>query len=207
MKPWLDDSVALADAVRHGDVRATDVLEASLDAIGASKLNAIAHLDAEGARQRAEEIDREVAAGREGVVDGAARDRDFAVSRSASVISVEQALADDDPIGRVHGAAHRVFDSQRDVPAVRKPHETAAGALHRRKNDAIADPDKMFEVQGGARFRNGDRSESEERSGLPAASRVHRGSPEVFVRTTPAAAPCVANHPSSVDPASSFSDR
>lgn len=65
MKPWLDDACSLADAVRKGDVRAVDVLEASLEAIAASKVNAIAHLDAEGARRRAEEIDREVAAGRD----------------------------------------------------------------------------------------------------------------------------------------------
>ena len=63
MKPWLDDASSLADSIRHGDVRSADAVEASLDAIAASKLNAIAYLDAEGARQQAAEIDRRVAAG------------------------------------------------------------------------------------------------------------------------------------------------
>lgn len=65
MKPWLDDSCSLADAVRKGDVKAVEVLEASLEAIATSKVNAVAHLDADGARRRAEEIDREVAAGKD----------------------------------------------------------------------------------------------------------------------------------------------
>jgi aspartyl-tRNA(Asn)/glutamyl-tRNA(Gln) amidotransferase subunit A len=64
-KPWLDDATSLADAVRKGEVRAADALEASLHAIETSKLNAIAHLDAEGARRRAEEIDGEVRAGKD----------------------------------------------------------------------------------------------------------------------------------------------
>ena len=63
MKPWLDDACSLAEAVRRRDVRAADAVEASLDAIAASKLNAVVYLDAEGARRRAEEIDRAVAAG------------------------------------------------------------------------------------------------------------------------------------------------
>jgi aspartyl-tRNA(Asn)/glutamyl-tRNA(Gln) amidotransferase subunit A len=63
MKPWLEDGSSLADAIRNGDLRAADVLEASLQAISASKLNAIAHLDADGARRQAEEIDRRVRAG------------------------------------------------------------------------------------------------------------------------------------------------
>jgi aspartyl-tRNA(Asn)/glutamyl-tRNA(Gln) amidotransferase subunit A len=65
MKPWLNDACSLADAVQRGDVRAADALEASLSAIAASKLNAVCYLDAEGARHRAEEIDRDVAAGRD----------------------------------------------------------------------------------------------------------------------------------------------
>lgn len=65
MEPWLDDFTSLADAVRHGDVRAADALEASLTAIGASKLNAVCYLDEAGARRRAEEIDREVGAGQD----------------------------------------------------------------------------------------------------------------------------------------------
>lgn len=63
--PWLQDACSLADAVRRSEVSAAETLEASLDAIARSKLNAIAYLDPEGARRRAEEIDREVRAGRD----------------------------------------------------------------------------------------------------------------------------------------------
>ena len=63
MEPWLDDACSLADAVRRGDVRASDAVEASLQAIAASKLNAIAYLDAEGARRQAEQVDARVRAG------------------------------------------------------------------------------------------------------------------------------------------------
>jgi aspartyl-tRNA(Asn)/glutamyl-tRNA(Gln) amidotransferase subunit A len=61
--PWLRDASSLADAVRAGEVRASDVLEASLRAIETSRLNAIAHLDAGGARRQAEDIDGRVRAG------------------------------------------------------------------------------------------------------------------------------------------------
>ncbi len=63
MQPWLGDASSLADSIRHGDVRSSDAVEASLEAIAASKLNAIAYLDAEGARRQAAETDRRVAAG------------------------------------------------------------------------------------------------------------------------------------------------
>jgi len=63
MKPWLKDASSLADAIRAGEVRAADVLEASLAAIAQSKLNAAVYLDAEGAGRTAEEIDRRVRAG------------------------------------------------------------------------------------------------------------------------------------------------
>lgn len=63
MQPWLEDGSSLADAVRSGEVRSADALEASLGAIAASKLNAVVHLDADGARQQAAEIDRRVGAG------------------------------------------------------------------------------------------------------------------------------------------------
>ena len=63
MQPWLGDASSLADAVRNGDVRASDALEASLAAIAASKLNAVAYLDADGARMQAADIDRRIAAG------------------------------------------------------------------------------------------------------------------------------------------------
>ncbi|HEU5320446.1 MAG TPA: amidase [Methylomirabilota bacterium] len=63
MKPWLDDASSLADAIRSSEVRAADALEASLDAIAASNLNAVVYLDADGARRTAGEIDRRVRAG------------------------------------------------------------------------------------------------------------------------------------------------
>lgn len=63
MKPWLDDASSLADSIRHGEVRSSDVVESSLEAIAASKLNAVAYLDAEVARRQAAEIDRRVATG------------------------------------------------------------------------------------------------------------------------------------------------
>ena len=63
MTAWLQDASSLADAIRRGDARAADALEASLDAIAQSKLNAVTHLDAEGARRTAEQIDRRVRAG------------------------------------------------------------------------------------------------------------------------------------------------
>jgi aspartyl-tRNA(Asn)/glutamyl-tRNA(Gln) amidotransferase subunit A len=63
MQPWLQDASSLADAIRRGDVRALDAVEASLEAIAASKLNAVTHVDREAALHRAEEIDRSVARG------------------------------------------------------------------------------------------------------------------------------------------------
>lgn len=63
MEPWLTDACSLADAIRSGDIRAADALDASLEAIAGSKLNAVAYLDAEGARRAVEEIDRRIQAG------------------------------------------------------------------------------------------------------------------------------------------------
>jgi aspartyl-tRNA(Asn)/glutamyl-tRNA(Gln) amidotransferase subunit A len=63
MKPWLDDAISLADAIRHGEVRASDALEASLAAIAQSKLNAVTFVDADGARRAAEQIDARVRGG------------------------------------------------------------------------------------------------------------------------------------------------
>jgi len=63
MEPWLRDASSLADAVRAGEVRSVDAVEASLGAIAASKLNAVTYLDADGARRAAAAIDRRVAAG------------------------------------------------------------------------------------------------------------------------------------------------
>jgi len=63
MKPWLDDACSLAEAIRKREIRAVDALDASLEAIAASKLNAVVHLDADAARRRAEEVDRALASG------------------------------------------------------------------------------------------------------------------------------------------------
>ncbi|MEK7246929.1 MAG: amidase, partial [Chloroflexota bacterium] len=63
MKVWLEDACSLADAVRRGDVSASDALEASLEAIGASQLNPIVTLDAEGARKAAADIDARIKRG------------------------------------------------------------------------------------------------------------------------------------------------
>ena len=63
MKPWLEDACSLADAIRAGDVLAIDALEASLEVIAASKTNAVVHLDADGARRTAADIDRRVREG------------------------------------------------------------------------------------------------------------------------------------------------
>jgi aspartyl-tRNA(Asn)/glutamyl-tRNA(Gln) amidotransferase subunit A len=65
MKPWFDDACSLADAIRRGETRAADAVEASLDAIDASKLNAVTYVDREGSRRRAEQLDAEIAAGRD----------------------------------------------------------------------------------------------------------------------------------------------
>ena len=63
MNTWLKDACSLADAVRRREVRAADVVEASLTAIEKSKLNALTYLDADGARRQAEAIDDRVERG------------------------------------------------------------------------------------------------------------------------------------------------
>ena len=63
MKAWLDDFTSLAEAVRRGEVRASDALEGSLEAIAASNLNAVCYLDAERAHAQAARIDAQVAEG------------------------------------------------------------------------------------------------------------------------------------------------
>ncbi len=62
---WERDAWELADDVRSGAVSAVELLDVHLARIEAldPELNAIAFLDAEGARVRAAEVDREVAAG------------------------------------------------------------------------------------------------------------------------------------------------
>jgi aspartyl-tRNA(Asn)/glutamyl-tRNA(Gln) amidotransferase subunit A len=63
MEAWLEDGCSLADGVRRGELRAADAVEASLEAIANSKLNALTYLDAESARRQAEAIDARVKAG------------------------------------------------------------------------------------------------------------------------------------------------
>jgi aspartyl-tRNA(Asn)/glutamyl-tRNA(Gln) amidotransferase subunit A len=63
MEPWLDDACSLADAIRRGEIRSADAVEASLSALAASKLNPTVSMDPEAARRTAEDIDRRVAAG------------------------------------------------------------------------------------------------------------------------------------------------
>lgn len=63
MKPWLGDACSLADAIRSGEVKSADVVEASLKAIGESQLNPLTYLDADEARQQAAAIDARIAKG------------------------------------------------------------------------------------------------------------------------------------------------
>ena len=64
---WERDVHVLADGIRSGSVAARDVLDSHLDRIERldPHLNSVCHLDAGAARQRAEEIDAEIAAGRD----------------------------------------------------------------------------------------------------------------------------------------------
>jgi len=62
---WERDAWEIADGVRAGSLSARDVLEAHLERIERldADLNAFCHLDADGARKTADEIDRRVADG------------------------------------------------------------------------------------------------------------------------------------------------
>src|SRR5207302_3690341 len=51
--PWAGDACALIDAYRSGERSPKEELEATLDAIADSELNAFCHVDAEAARERA----------------------------------------------------------------------------------------------------------------------------------------------------------
>lgn len=64
---WERDAHVVADDVRRGSVSARDVLDTHLDRIERldPQLNSVCHLDADAARARAEEIDAEIAAGRD----------------------------------------------------------------------------------------------------------------------------------------------
>jgi aspartyl-tRNA(Asn)/glutamyl-tRNA(Gln) amidotransferase subunit A len=56
-RPWLGDACSLVDAFRDGSITPVEALEASLDAIGASALNAFSHVDADAARAAAAAAD------------------------------------------------------------------------------------------------------------------------------------------------------
>ncbi|MBU6201723.1 MAG: amidase [Acidobacteria bacterium] len=55
--PWAGDACSLVDAFRRGERSPSEELEAVLDAIGRSSLNAFSFLDADGARERAARAD------------------------------------------------------------------------------------------------------------------------------------------------------
>jgi Asp-tRNA(Asn)/Glu-tRNA(Gln) amidotransferase A subunit family amidase len=55
--PWLDDACGLVDAFRVGTLSPVEALDACLDAIGRSSLNAVSHADADAARTAAERAD------------------------------------------------------------------------------------------------------------------------------------------------------
>lgn len=55
--PWMDDACSLVDAFRSGERKPTDELESVLAAIERSSLNALSHVDAEGARATAARAD------------------------------------------------------------------------------------------------------------------------------------------------------
>jgi len=63
MKVWLDDACSLADAIRRGDVRSVDAVEASLQAIAGSKLNPTVTMDPEAALRMAAQIDERIKRG------------------------------------------------------------------------------------------------------------------------------------------------
>ena len=56
-EPWLQDACSLVDAFRAGTLSPTEALEATLDAVQASDLNAVCHVDEEAARARAAAAD------------------------------------------------------------------------------------------------------------------------------------------------------
>ena len=62
---WERDAWDLADGIRSGELSAVELLDVHLARIDEldPKLNAIAYLDADGARARAIEIDQEIASG------------------------------------------------------------------------------------------------------------------------------------------------
>ena len=55
--PWLDDACSLVDAFRAGELTPVEALDASIEAIEASELNAFAFLDLDAARDAAADAD------------------------------------------------------------------------------------------------------------------------------------------------------
>jgi aspartyl-tRNA(Asn)/glutamyl-tRNA(Gln) amidotransferase subunit A len=55
--PWTGDACSLVDAFRRSELSPTEALQASLDAIERSSLNAVSHVDAEAARRAAADAD------------------------------------------------------------------------------------------------------------------------------------------------------
>lgn len=55
--PWAGDACSLVDAFRAGERSPVEELEATIDAIGTSELNAFTHLDLDAARERARNAD------------------------------------------------------------------------------------------------------------------------------------------------------
>nr|MBA2625036.1 amidase [Acidimicrobiia bacterium] len=56
-QPWLGDACSLVDAYRAGELSPLEALEATIAAIDASELNAVAHLDLDAAREAAVKAD------------------------------------------------------------------------------------------------------------------------------------------------------
>ncbi len=56
-QPWLGDACTLVDAFRAGSISPVEALDASLDAIAGSTLNAVCFVDEEHARERAADAD------------------------------------------------------------------------------------------------------------------------------------------------------
>ena len=55
--PWLTDAISLHDAMRNGELSPVEAVRSTIEAMEASNLNAISHLDAEAALRSAETAD------------------------------------------------------------------------------------------------------------------------------------------------------
>src|ERR1700679_567698 len=56
-EPWMDDACSLVDAFRAKEISPLEALDASIDAIGESPLNAFSHTDFDRAREAATDAD------------------------------------------------------------------------------------------------------------------------------------------------------